>query len=153
MGWLPIVSVKEFFYPRIVKCFYCNMKFEDEGPITTSINGVPINFDVAELCKILDIPNEGVCLYEGKKWPRVKGFKVAEAMQRLCGYPKFGRPTSHSFTVLSRILQHMISYISSPKEGIETMYLSWRRFRLIAFSQKESLIWVTYFSGIWKLLH
>ena len=72
--------MKEFVYPRVVKCFYCKMKFEDEGPIPTTINGVPINFDVAELCKILDIPNEGVCLYEGKKWPRVKGFKVAEAM-------------------------------------------------------------------------
>ena len=109
--------MKEFVYPRIVKCFYYNMKFEDEGPITTSINGVPINFDVAELCKILEIPNEGVCLYEGKKWPRVEGFKAAEAMQRLCGYPKSGRPTSHSLTVLSRILQHMISYNFIPKGG------------------------------------
>ena len=56
------------------------MTFEDEWSITTSINGVPINFDVAELCKILDIPNEGICLYEGKKWPRVEGFKAAKAM-------------------------------------------------------------------------
>ena len=40
MGWLPIVSVKEFVYPRVVKCFYSNMTFEDEGPITTTINGV-----------------------------------------------------------------------------------------------------------------
>ena len=40
------------------------MKFEDEGPIPTTINGAPINFDVAELCKILDIPNEGVLCYE-----------------------------------------------------------------------------------------
>ncbi|KAJ9691536.1 hypothetical protein PVL29_013652 [Vitis rotundifolia] len=85
MGWLPIVSVKEFLYPRVVKCFYCNMKFEDERPISTTIN---------------DIPNEGVCLYEAKKWPRVEGFKVAEAIQRLCGYLKSGRPTSHSLTVL-----------------------------------------------------
>ena len=72
---------------------------------------------MVELCNILDIPNEGVCLYEGKKWPRVEGFKAAEAMQRLCGYPKSGRPTSHSLTVLSCILQHMISYIFIPKGG------------------------------------
>ncbi|KAJ9691570.1 hypothetical protein PVL29_013682 [Vitis rotundifolia] len=52
MGWLPIVSLKEFLYPR-----------------------------------------------------------------RLCGYKKFGRPTSHSLTVLSRILQYMISYIFIPKRG------------------------------------
>ena len=52
MGWLPIVSVKEFVYPKVVKCFYSNMTFEDEGPITTTINGVQIVFDVAELCQI-----------------------------------------------------------------------------------------------------
>ncbi|KAJ9685258.1 hypothetical protein PVL29_017332 [Vitis rotundifolia] len=66
MGWLPIVSVKEFLYPR---------------------------------------------------WPRVEGFKPAEAVHRLCGYQKSSRPTSHSLTVLSCILQHMISYIFIPKGG------------------------------------
>ena len=111
MGWLPIVSVKEFLYPKVVKCFYSNMTFEDEGPITTTINGVQIIFNVVELCQILEIPNEGVCLYEAKKWPRVEGFKPAEAIQRLC------RPTSHLLTVLSRILHHMISYIFIPKGG------------------------------------
>ena len=117
MGWLPIVSVNEFVYPKLVKCFYSNMTFEDEGPITTTINGVQIVFDVAELCQILEIPNEGVCLYEAKKWPRVEGFKPAEALQRLCGYPRANRPTSHLLTVLSRILHHMISYIFIPKGG------------------------------------
>ncbi|KAJ9672799.1 hypothetical protein PVL29_026148 [Vitis rotundifolia] len=117
MGWLPIVSVKEFLYPKVVKCFYSNMTFEDEGPITITINGVQIVFDVAELCQILEIPNEGVCLYEAKKWPRVEGFKPAEAIHRLCGYPRTSRPTSHLLTVLSRILQHMISYIFIPKGG------------------------------------
>ena len=47
----------------------------------------------------------------------MEGFKVAEAIQRLCGYPKSGRPTSHSLTMLSRVLQHMISYIFIPKGG------------------------------------
>ena len=86
MGWLPIVFVKEFLYPRVEKCFYCNMKFEEEGSISTTVNGVQINFDVAQLCQILDIPNERACLYEAKKWPRVEGFKLAEAIQWLCGY-------------------------------------------------------------------
>ncbi|WKA05351.1 hypothetical protein VitviT2T_023324 [Vitis vinifera] len=117
MGWLLIVSVKEFVYPKVVKCFYSNMTFEDEGPITTTINGVQIVFYVAGLCQILEIPNEGVCLYEAKKWPRVEGFKPAEAIQRLCGYPRSSRPTSHLLTVLSRILHHMISYIFIPKGG------------------------------------
>ena len=107
--------MKEFIYPKVVKCFYCNMKFEEEGPISTTVNGVQINFDVAQLCQILDIPNEGACLYEAKKWPRVEGFKLVEAIQRLCGYQKSGIPISHSLTLLSCILQHMISYIFIPK--------------------------------------
>ncbi|WKA01366.1 hypothetical protein VitviT2T_019649 [Vitis vinifera] len=117
MGWLPIVSVNEFVYPKVVKCFYSNMTFEDEGPITTTINGVQIVFYVAALYRILEIPNERVCLYEAKKLPRVEGFKPAEALQRLCGYPRSDRPTSHLLTVLSRILHHMISYIFIPKGG------------------------------------
>ena len=96
--------MKEFLYPRLVKCFYCNMTFEEEGPVRTTINGVEINFDVAKLCKILDILNEGACLYESKKWPRVDGFKHEEVLQRLCTYYKVGRPTSHSLIVLIRIL-------------------------------------------------
>ena len=56
------------------------MTFEEEGPISTTINGVEINFDVVELCQILDIPNEGAYLYESKKWPRADGFKHAEAL-------------------------------------------------------------------------
>ncbi|KAJ9671085.1 hypothetical protein PVL29_027195 [Vitis rotundifolia] len=87
MGWLPIVSMKEFLYPRVVKVFYYNMKFEDEGPISTTVN-------------VLNIPNEGVCLYEVKKWSRVEGFKPPEAIKRLCGYQKSNRPTSHSLTML-----------------------------------------------------
>ena len=47
----------------------------------------------------------------------MEGFKDVEAIQRLCGYPKSSRPTSHSLTVLSRTLQHMILYIFIPKGG------------------------------------
>ena len=104
MWWLPIVFVKEFLYPRLVKCFYCNIPFEEEWPISTTVNGVQIKFDVAELCKILDIPNEGSCLYEPKKRPRVDGFKPAKVVYRLCGYKKVVRPTSHLLTMLSCIL-------------------------------------------------
>lgn len=55
-----------------------------------------IKFDVAELCKILDISKEGFCLYETKKWLEVDGFKPTEVVQRLCGYEEVGhtgRPT------------------------------------------------------------
>ena len=108
MGWLPIVSMKELVYPRVIKCFYYNMTLEDEGPITINVNSVEIKFDVADLCKILDISNEGLCLYESKKWPKVDGFKLIKVVQRLYGYEKASRPTSHSLIVLSRVQQHMI---------------------------------------------
>ena len=90
------------------------MKLKNEGPITTNINGVEIMFDVTELCKILDIPNEGFYLYESKKWPRVKGFKPTEVVHRLCGYEKATKPTSHSLITLSWVLRHMVSYIFYP---------------------------------------
>ena len=96
--------MKELVYPRVVKYFYFIMKFEEEGPITKNINGVEIMFDVVELCRILNILNEGFCLYESKKWTKVEGFKLVEVVHMLCGYEKVGRPTSHSLTVLSRVL-------------------------------------------------
>ena len=71
--------IKELVYPRLVKCFYYNMTLKKEGPIS-NVNGIQIKFDVVELCTILDIPNEGACLYESKKWPRVDGFKPIEVV-------------------------------------------------------------------------
>ena len=91
------------------------MKFEEEGPITKNINGVEIMFDVVELCRILNILNEGFCFYESKKWPKVEGFKLVEVVHMLCGCEKVGRPTSHSLTVLSWVLQHTISHIFIPQ--------------------------------------
>ena len=99
--------MKELVFPRVVKCFYCNMKFEEEEPITTNINGIEIKFDVDDLCKILDILNEGLCLYESKKWLKVDGFKPVEVIQRLCGYNKAimtNIPISETLTLLSRTL-------------------------------------------------
>ena len=48
-----------------------------EGLITTNVNSIKFKFDVGDLCKILDISNEGLCLYESKKWSKVDGFKPA----------------------------------------------------------------------------
>ena len=93
------------------------MKLKNEGSITTNINAIEIMFDVTELYKILDIPNEGFCLYESKKWPMVEGFKLIEVVHRLCGYEKASKLTSHSLIVLSRVLRHMISYIFIPNGG------------------------------------
>ena len=99
------------------------MKLKNEGSITTNINGIEIMFDVTKLCKILDISNEGFCLSESKKWPRVKGFKLIEVVHRLCGYEKASKPTSHSLIVLSRVLRHMISYIFILNGGHDVSFL------------------------------
>ena len=99
--------MNKLVFLRVVKCFYCNMKFEEEEPITTNINGLEIKFDVGDICKILDIPNKGLCLYESKKWLKVDGFKPIEVVQRLCSYNKAimtNKPTSQTLTLLSRTL-------------------------------------------------
>lgn len=47
-------------------------------------------------------------------------FKLGEAVQGMCGLESSNvttRPPCHSLTVLSRILQHMISYIFLHKGG------------------------------------
>ena len=78
-----------------------------EGPITTNVNSIKFKFDVGDFCKILDILNEGLCLYEPKKWSKVDGFKPTEVVQRLCRYNKAiktGRPPTQALTMLSRIL-------------------------------------------------
>ena len=59
-----------------------------------------------------------MCLYESKKWLKVDGFKPIEVVQRLCSYNKAimtNKPTSQTLTLLSRTLQHMISYTFIPK--------------------------------------
>lgn len=78
--------MRELVYPKVVKCFYSNMKFKEKGLITTIVNGKEIKFDVEELCGILEILKDELCLYESKKWPKVDGFKPVGVVQRLCEY-------------------------------------------------------------------
>ena len=37
-----------------------------------------------KICEILDIEANGVCVYEMKNWPQIKGFIPSEALKRLC---------------------------------------------------------------------
>lgn len=96
------------------------MKYDEKGHIITNINGVEIRFDVKDLCAILEIPNDGLCIFESKHWPKVKGFNPIEVDQRLCVYSKAimkHRLLAHNLSVLCRILQHMISCIFIRKGG------------------------------------
>ena len=80
MRWLPLVSLNEVFYTWLVKCFYSNMALEEGGPITTSMNGVEIKFDVDQLCEILGIENVRMKIYESKSWSKVVGFSPIEVV-------------------------------------------------------------------------
>ena len=64
------------------------MNYDEGGHIITNINGEEIRFDIEDLCAILEIPNDGLCVLKSKHWLKVEGFKPAEVVQRLCGYPK-----------------------------------------------------------------
>ena len=56
------------------------MKFKEERPITTKVNGIELKFNVGELWKILDIMNKHLYLYESKKRLKVDGFKPIEVV-------------------------------------------------------------------------
>ena len=53
-------------------------------------------------------------------WPIVLGFKPREAIQRICGLldaHRMGKPSTHSLTVISRVLHHMLCFIFLPQGG------------------------------------
>ena len=72
--------MQKLVFPKVVTCFYYNMKFKEEKPITTKVNGIELKFNVGELWKILDIMNKHLCLYESKKRLKVDGFKPIEVV-------------------------------------------------------------------------
>ncbi|RVW35156.1 hypothetical protein CK203_085919 [Vitis vinifera] len=90
--------------------------------------GVEIRLSLESICRILDIPSVGLRVYEAKAWPTVPGFESREAIQRLCGLADaqgMGKPSTHSLTVPSRVLHHMICSILLPRRGhrYEVSYL------------------------------
>ena len=103
------------------------------GPIISTVRGVEIHLDSEGICRIFDIPLVGLRVYESKMWSIVLGFEPRKAIQRICGLLNdqgMGKPSTHSLTVISRVLHHMLCSIFLPRVDIEMRSLIMRHFSL-----------------------
>ena len=80
MGWLPVVTISEPVFPNLVRAFYSRATYGLEGPVLSTVRGVEICLSPESICRILDIPSVGLCVYEAKAWPTVLGFEPREAV-------------------------------------------------------------------------
>ena len=114
MGWLSIVTISKSVFSTLVRTFYSRATYNIGGLITSTIRGVEIRHDPESICRIFDIAPVGLKVYESKMWPTMPGFDLREAIQRICGLPDahgMGKPSTHSLTVINKVLHHMLCSI------------------------------------------
>ena len=90
------------------------------GPIISTVRGVEILLDLESIYHIFDIAPIGLRVYKSKIWPTVLGFEPREVVQRIFGFRDaqgMGKPLTHSLTMISRVLHHMICSILLPRGG------------------------------------
>ena len=117
MGWLLVVMILEPIFLTLVCAFYSRATYGLGGPIISTVRGVEIQLDSKNIYRILDIASVGLRVYESKVWPIVLGFKPREAIPMMCGLADaqgMGKPSTHSLTVISRVLHYMICSILLP---------------------------------------
>ncbi|KAL6349805.1 hypothetical protein AAG906_001692 [Vitis piasezkii] len=81
----------EPIFPTLVRAFYSRATYGLGGPVLSTVRGVEIRLSPESICRILDIPSVGL-----------RGM---------------GKPSTHSLTVTSRVLHHMICSILLPRGG------------------------------------
>lgn len=69
VGWESVLSIEEYVYPNLVKAFYSNIELSvtTQDKIVTNVGGVPVEFDIKDLIKILGTENEGLKIYTSRK--------------------------------------------------------------------------------------
>ena len=118
MGWLPVVTISEPIFLTLVRAFYSRATYGLGGPIISTVRRVEIQLDLESICHILDIALVRIKVYESKVWLIVPGLEPREAIKRICGLANaqgMGKPSTHSLTVISRVLHHMICSILLPR--------------------------------------
>ena len=85
MGWLLVVTIFESIFLTLVHAFYSQVTYRLGGPITSTIRGVEIKLSPESICRIFNILSVELRVYKSKVWPTMSGFKLKEAIQRLCG--------------------------------------------------------------------
>ena len=74
MGWLPMVTVSKPIFPTWVQAFYSRATYGIGGSIISTIRGVEIHLDLENICRILDIVQVGLKVFESKIWPTMPRF-------------------------------------------------------------------------------
>ena len=124
MGWLPVVTVSESVFPTLVRVFYSRTTYGLGSFIISTIREVKIYMDRESFYRIFDIVPIGLRVYESKIWPTVPWFEPREVIQRIFGLAEaqeMGKPSTHSLTIISRVLHHMTGSIFLPRGGHRDM--------------------------------
>ena len=153
MGWLPIVTVSELIFPTLVRVFYLMATYGIGGLIISTIRAVEICLDSESIYRIFDIDLVGLRVYEFKIWPTMPGFKPREVVQRICGLANtqgMDKPSTHSLTVINRVLHHMISLSCYHETNIETRSPIMRHFSWILFWWGNRSTWGTWWWCTWS---
>ena len=74
MGWLAMVTVSKPIFPTWVQAFYSRATYGIGGSIISTIRGVEIHLDLENICRILDIVQVGLKVFESKIWPTMPRF-------------------------------------------------------------------------------
>ena len=120
MGWLSVVTISEPIFFTLVQAFYSRATYDIGGPITSTVREVEIFLDPKSICCIFDITPIGLRVYESKMWHIMPSFELREVIQRIFGLAdaiEMGKPSTHSLTVISRVLHHMLCFIFLPRGG------------------------------------
>nr|XP_004516181.1 pollen-specific leucine-rich repeat extensin-like protein 2 [Cicer arietinum] len=68
LGWTSFLKISEFYFPDVVRTFYCNAKtFADKSLFISTIKGVEIKLTPDILATILQLPTEGPSVF-GDQW-------------------------------------------------------------------------------------
>lgn len=120
MGWFPYISLPELVFLTLVWAFCAKARFCVRGMISCTLKGVEINLDANVIFWILGVPKIGLRIYESKVWPTIPRFELRQAIQRIYGLPdahRIGNPSTHSSTIINRVLHHMLCFIFLPRGG------------------------------------
>ncbi|KAG8637637.1 uncharacterized protein LOC110602655 [Manihot esculenta] len=120
MNWVPIVGMRQKFYPQLVKHFYANLSYDpDKTQIFSLVKGKEIRLNQESLMKILGIPNLGSEIYDNDKWVEDAGVSRVEALRMVLDNPDVSEVTKLNACHLKlemRLLHHMIVHIILPRK-------------------------------------
>lgn len=85
-GWANALTIEENVYPNLVRVFYSNMEISAsrQNRLIINVGGVPIEFDIADLNRILGTLNKGFVIYTSSKDLHFNHFRHADGVRNIC---------------------------------------------------------------------